>query len=279
MTEAIRTQLTSNDFTSMLNAHPNSFGQRDWEQESTYTIGDDGMPLGRRQQQAQLAKYFSHFFTAEVAHADQYNISVSRAAMNIRHQVFCEELELMKKVDDKFETDQFDSYSSACVVKHARTHEYAGTLRIIKPDNPMQLLQIEKNCLDVITNMDFHPSRFPQDKICEISRLAVPEAFRKKTIENEAYTNLDLQFFPMISVGLYLTAMAQILKFGTNHVFIMVEPRLVRNIALIGVKFKQIGPVVDYIGKRAPFYIDANTVRASLAKGYHQMLEDIEQMI
>lgn len=241
-------------------------------------------PLSRLEQTSLLSRYFSSFFEP-VVEKDNTDEITRTAAMNIRHQVFSEELGLEPEVKNKIETDEFDAYSIACLIKHIRTQTFAGTVRIIKPNHQNQLLPIQKYCLDAITDMDYHPSKFSADQICEISRLAVPETFRKRKIDKfdgaetgninaKTFSDVDLRFFPLIAISLYLSATAQTLKLNAHHVYVMVEPRLAKSMSIIGIKFKQIGPIVKYHGRRAPFYIDASSVREGLAQGYQKMLDD-----
>jgi len=59
----------------------------------------------------------------------------------------------------------------------------------------------------------------------------------------------------------------------------MMEPRLARNMGFVGIKFRQIGPVVDYHGRRAPYYINAELLHAHLARGFKMMLKNIKHSI
>ena len=59
----------------------------------------------------------------------------------------------------------------------------------------------------------------------------------------------------------------------------MMEPRLARSMRFVGIKFDQIGPVVEYHGKRAPYYINLNLLTKSLRPGFAKMLADILRSI
>ena len=56
------------------------------------------------------------------------------------------------------------------------------------------------------------------------------------------------------------------------------QPRLAKSMARAGVIFGQIGPVIDYHGKRAPYYINLGAfkkeVKPSLKK-LHSRLRDV----
>lgn len=45
----------------------------------------------------------------------------------------------------------------------------------------------------------------------------------------------------------------------------MMEPRLARSMRLLGIPFVQVGPAIDFRGKRAPYYINAELFHSRLA--------------
>jgi N-acyl amino acid synthase of PEP-CTERM/exosortase system len=59
----------------------------------------------------------------------------------------------------------------------------------------------------------------------------------------------------------------------------MMEPRLARSLSFIGIPFQQIGPVIEYHGQRAPYYLDGKNVRDSLSAGYKKLLLTVEKEI
>lgn len=151
---------------------------------------------------------------------------------------------------------------------------------------PDEQLPIEKYCLNSITRKDLDPSQFDRRDICEISRLAVPKEFRRRVMDKFAgagvavinehtYSEKEVRCFPFIAVGLYLAAAALAIEEDIKHAYVMMEPRLARSMKFIGIKFEQIGPVVEYHGKRAPYYINQNLLRKSLRPGFAKMLADI----
>jgi chromosome condensin MukBEF ATPase and DNA-binding subunit MukB len=54
------------------------------------------------------------------------------------------------------------------------------------------------------------------------------------------------------------------------------EPRLARSLDFVGIHFTQLGPVIDYHGKRAAYYVDSRELRKNLSLGYKKFLEMIE---
>jgi N-acyl amino acid synthase of PEP-CTERM/exosortase system len=59
----------------------------------------------------------------------------------------------------------------------------------------------------------------------------------------------------------------------------MMEPRLARSLRFVGIPFEQVGPVVEYHGKRAPFYISQELLMTGLSPGFKNMLKNIDKKI
>lgn len=235
------------------------------------------------QQAKNIARHFSEYLQPKFA----YNESLRSASFNIRHQVYCEELNFEPLRDNREETDEFDPQSLHCVIQHRESKKYAGTVRLVCTKSDTQLLPIEKYCLDSIDHPTLSPTNFPRHKICEISRLAVPEEFRRRrsdkfkgaatgAINETIYSEKELRCFPFIAVGLYLSAASIVMNRGIEHVFVMMEPRLARSLKLVGIEFKQIGPVVNYHGKRAPYYITPDMLLKSLTPGFKALFTSVK---
>ncbi|QDG39178.1 PEP-CTERM/exosortase system-associated acyltransferase [Alteromonas mediterranea] len=235
-----------------------------------------------------IASHFSSFFKPDVSNSKK---SIE-ASFSIRHTVYAEELKLEPENELRLETDEFDSHSIHCLIQHVGRERFAGTVRIIRSSSADEPLPIEKFCEDSITNAGLHPRNFARKNIVEISRLAVPIEFRRRQmdkfdgaatggINEDTYSEKELRCFPFIAIGLYLTATAVLMQLNIHHCYVMVEPRLARSMRLVGLEFEQIGPVVDYHGKRAPFFINPMKVPANLKAGFNlllsQIMEDIAQ--
>lgn len=244
------------------------------------------MNLVVSQKANQISRHFAEYLSPVVALSDD----LRDESYKIRHKVYCEELKFEDERSDKMETDQFDSHSTHCLIKHLPTGEYAGTVRIVRSMSEEQLLPIEKYCISSIADDAVHPSDFPRSEICEISRLAVPAQFRKRAtdkfkgsatgaINEHIYSERELRCFPFIAVGLYLCAASTSRKHDIKHCFVMMEPRLARSLRFVGIPFQQVGPVVEYHGKRAPYYISRHLLMSGLTPGFKRMLKNIEKKV
>ncbi|MFQ3248885.1 MAG: N-acyl amino acid synthase of PEP-CTERM/exosortase system [Glaciecola sp.] len=234
----------------------------------------------------QVTRHFSQYLVPVLARTQEQK----EAVFNIRHSVYCEELQYEPVRADQQEKDEFDSFSSFCLINHKRTDTYAGTVRMVTPKEEGQLLPIEKYCLDTISHETLSPVNFRRDEICEISRLAVPADFRRRKADKfegaatggmpaTIYTEKEKRCFPLIAIGLYFAAAGLSNTSKRPHVFVMMEPRLARGMGYVGIKFQQIGPVVEYHGKRAPYYINRNELEPGLERGFKKMLRHIEGSI
>lgn len=229
-----------------------------------------------------ISSHFSEYFLPVIATQE----AMRREVFSIRHRVYCAELHFEPMQDDAMEQDEFDAYSTHCLLKHVATDAFAGTVRIVRPTQESELLPLEKYCNDSITHETLHPKLFPRDQICEISRLAVPSEYRRRksdqfggaatgVINQEIYSEKELRCFPFIAVGLYLAAASAVLSHNIAHTYVMMEPRLARSMSFIGIKFEKIGPTIDYHGQRAPYYINPHLFFTHLSPGFKSMFNNI----
>ncbi len=233
-----------------------------------------------------ISSHFSAYLEAVVAHDE----ALKKEVFRIRHHVYCEELGFEPLRESGMESDEFDAYAKHCLINHTNSNSFAGTVRIVWPKKDGQQIPIERYCADSITNIDLHPSNFSRGEVCEVSRLAVPKEFRRRkmdehegaalgVINKQTYSDTELRCFPFIAVGLYFAAAALVLEERIKHTYVMMEPRLARSMSFVGIKFEQIGPVVDYHGKRAPYYINQELLEQKLSLGFKKMLTDIRKTI
>ncbi len=234
----------------------------------------------------QISKHFSDYLSPVIA-ASKVNKST---VFNIRHQVYCEELAFEPIKQNEQERDEFDEFSIHAMIQHLQTGNYAGTVRVVHPTDESQQLPIEKYCLHSITDEALRPSNFSRHDICEISRLAVPERFRRRksdsfdgaatgAINTTSYSERELRCFPFIAIGLYMSAASIVIMKNIPHTYVMMEPRLARSMSFLGIKFHKIGPTVDYHGMRAPYYINPSLLMESLTPAFKKMLHDIQASI
>ncbi|MCU7554247.1 PEP-CTERM/exosortase system-associated acyltransferase [Alteromonas sp. ASW11-19] len=210
-----------------------------------------------------IASHFFEHFTLVVA-TDEAS---QRECYKTRHQVYCEEMGFEPVRQSGLETDEFDDYALSCYIKHKATGDCAGTIRLVMPVHPGQLLPLEQNCPQAIRFDEHSPQRYPRHSICEVSRLAIPKRFRRRQSDSKlspvtgkhSKKNLVNQHasrsFPYLSMALYFFAASICLIRDVENVYVMMEPKLARSMRLLGISFQQLGNEVDYHGSRAAYQL------------------------
>lgn len=207
----------------------------------------------------------------------------------IRYDVFCTELKLEEGCPEDVEADEFDSHSYHYLLQHRPTQKYAGTIRIVVPPSgqPELITPIEKYCFEAVDPSIMDIASLPRGSFAEVSRLAVPADFRKRSGEaGKAYvvdspkktdTNINgRSSFPHIAIGLYLAAASLFTLKELEYIFVMVEPRLARSMRRIGLHFEQMGETIEYHGQRAPFYITPKLLSEHLSPEVNKLYDYIK---
>tara|TARA_R110002094_G_scaffold178509_1_gene157661 strand:- start:236 stop:970 length:735 start_codon:yes stop_codon:yes gene_type:complete len=208
-----------------------------------------------------LVDCFNRYFYIRRADSDSLRV----LAYRVRYQVYCKELEFEDETSfpDKLESDSFDAYSDHFLIFHrGDPDEVAGTVRLVRPRKKAHRLPIEEHCLAAINCNKVDLDQLHGGQFGELSRLAVTEEYRRRRGEskmpyvmNGSRADLGFPSFPYISVGLYMAAAAWCYSLGMKSVIVMMEPRLARHLARLGILFEQAGNVIDYHGRRAPYTI------------------------
>lgn len=254
----------------------------DSETPTTETNKPPTGALGREDASA-IAKHFSQYLRPQLALTDE----LKREVFQLRHKVYCEELRFEDAKPEQIEQDDFDQRSVHCAIRHINSNQLAGTVRVITAKQQDELLPLQKYCAHAITHETLAPQNFLPHQICELSRLAVPAQFRKRqtdkqegaaqgVINEETFSAHEMRAFPYIAVSLYLSAIALCHKTRRFHIYLMMEPRLARSLKFIGIYCTQLGPVVEYHGQRAAYYVDVREARRTLNAGYRKLLTFIE---
>ncbi|MCZ6831824.1 MAG: PEP-CTERM/exosortase system-associated acyltransferase, partial [Gammaproteobacteria bacterium] len=128
-----------------------------------------------------LAGSFQQYFVAELATTPEQK----RDAYRVRYRVYCEEFqyEPAENCAGRLEIDEFDEYSFHCLIRHRSTDRVAGCVRVVALDSKL-LMPIEKHCLESIDPEYRKILEDDRSQVCEISRLAVDAAFRRRLGES-----------------------------------------------------------------------------------------------
>ena len=219
---------------------------------------------------------FLQYFRAFLAITAQQKQQV----FQLRHQVYCEELQFEPCRGDGLETDNYDNRSLLLAVHRHSAQQLAGTVRLITSTSADEPLPLENYCADNLSRPELAPANFNRRHICEISRLAVPASIRSRNQPQLSELNRgEASHYADVAIALYL--MAQIFSLRTlhYHTYVMIEPALARALRRVGIAFVQIGPAVNLNGQRAPHYLDARSTAATLKPQYLQLRNALEQQL
>lgn len=231
-----------------------------------------------------IAQHFSRYLKPELANTE----ALKRAVYRLRHRVYCEELQFEEQTPSHEEKDAFDDVAEHCFIRHLSTGRMAGTVRVVSAAADGRL-PIEHYGAEAIADVTHAPQRFDRHTVCEISRLAVPAEFRKRAIDHyrgaatgainlQTYSVIELRCFPYIAVALYLAAGLLAIRAGKHNAYALMEPRLARGLAYVGIPFIPLGePILFHGRKRTAYYINADMFRHNLSPGYQRLLRSIER--
>lgn len=197
---------------------------------------------------------------------------VRNEVFRLRHEIFCDEFRLFDKRMDGLEQDEFDAHSVQLLLKHARTGQPVGCVRVVKtrPGNHAYPLPFEKYCGDMLSQTTIDLSSLPREKIAEVSRLGVAPTFRRRKgesnrpaplldagVENSDHVE-NPRRYPYILISLYLGSVAIAHHEGIETLFTFTEIRLVEHFQRLGVPITPIHPPVSHKGVRLPCMLSVN---------------------
>ncbi len=181
-----------------------------------------------------LLRYKTYFRT-EAVHSGE----LLKMALSLRYQVYCLErhYEDATRYPDRLETDLFDAQSVHGLLFYRPSDAAIGTTRLILPG-------------DSTAPLPFHTmlakagmaGEFPRGRTAEISRFAVSRAFRPDKNERSQ--------LPCLGLAQLLLRLSR--THGVTHWAALMPPALLRMLAMMGIEFMPLGPVVDYHGLRQP---------------------------
>lgn len=233
-----------------------------------------------------LAENFDEYFEIIVADTDE----LKKESYKIRHMVYADELGWEPTNEQGMETDECDPYAFSLLLVHKRTKAFAGTVRLVIPPmtSPESQLPFELHCAESIIKEVIDPDTLPRGTFGEISRLSVPNSFRRRLDEQhkpfvinevgkgDVFSEEERRNFPNIAIGLYLGVIAMVNMCNHSHMFVVVEPRLKKRLGRLGLNFVQCGEELDYHGIRALFYLDQNGFVANLNKEIRALYDLVE---
>lgn len=203
-----------------------------------------------------LIQGFNQYFTIQRAKSQAVLDDIYR----IRYSVYCQEFGYEPPNKLGLEQDQYDPYSSHCLLTHKSSGLNVGCIRVISLSEANQSIELPfiTHCAD-----SFYPEQqtLTVSQVCELSRVAVVPQFRRRAGENntkDGLAKIDADFnqtrrFPFITPSLYLAAGALFLAGNKQQIFVATEPRLIKSLTKLGVRFRQVSELTNYHGQRAVY--------------------------
>lgn len=217
-----------------------------------------------------LAEAFLDYFAIDLATSPRQLEAVER----VRYRVYCQEFgyESAAAFPSMRERDEYDGHSLHCLITHRRSGRPAGCVRVICGSED-QNLPLEDHCREAL-HLQYH-CQLAEDRhqICEVSRLAVDNAFRKRLGEHHTRlgefdaldcTHLERRTFSLIGIAALLSAFAVAELTGRNQIYAMMERNLARLIRRSGMEVHRAGDSTDYHGQRTPYFAHGDRVVANV---------------
>ncbi|MCB1844310.1 MAG: PEP-CTERM/exosortase system-associated acyltransferase [Halioglobus sp.] len=210
----------------------------------------------------------------------------------MRYRVYCQEFsyEPADAFPDNQEFDEFDANSLHAIIYHKSSGLAAGCVRLVATTGPggEDLLPFEKNCAGSLDQQYIESLALERDKVCEISRLAVDSAFRRRSGEQVTrYGEVDgldcsqqeRRTFSLIAVTCFLAATALTDISGRTNVFAMMEPFLPRLLQRSGIDFQRVGHDIDYHGMRAPYFVTTQAALDNMRPDLKELYTEVHRRI
>ncbi|MES9941686.1 MAG: PEP-CTERM/exosortase system-associated acyltransferase [Candidatus Thiodiazotropha sp. 6PLUC2] len=234
-----------------------------------------------------LANNFSKYFLPRYA-ASRHQ---KRFCYSIRYKVYAEELGWEAINNSRLETDHCDNYAHHCLLEHKRTGDVAGCVRLVvpQPDRRDAYLPYRLHSIPEIADSNLNQS--PSASVGEISRLAVPDHFRRRSNEsgrpfildqhnsNTIFTEEERRNFPNIAIGLYLSSIALAELCELELVLVVMEPRLQRLLKRYGLHFQKISDHFELQGERALFELPRNQLTSHMPDQILELYELIKETL
>jgi N-acyl amino acid synthase of PEP-CTERM/exosortase system len=205
-----------------------------------------------------LVDLYNQYF--EVIHAE--STEQIRECLRLRYQVYCVENPFENPLQNPggIETDEFDSAAMHSLLRHRKSGEIVGTVRLLLPRNGKEGMGLPIRQICRHEPMSHDNSLLPWAGTAEISRFAVSKMMRRRAGDGTVVGNFETsdqdsrRRIPDTSLGLMQAVLAMAAKSGMTHICAVMEPTLLRMLRRLGMVMPSVGPEVDYHGRRQPCY-------------------------
>jgi N-acyl amino acid synthase of PEP-CTERM/exosortase system len=203
-----------------------------------------------------LTRYNTYFFTQPANTRGLIDTSLA-----IRFQVYCLErgFEDPAQHADRLERDEFDISSIHSLIFHRPRAEAIGTVRLILSGAEADSLPIQRLLRE---NGRRAANYFPHATTAEVSRFSISNEFRRRSTDmqpqftfDEIPGRLEIERRSNLPcLGLIQILLRQSIACGITHWAAVMEPKLLRMLAGMGIHFTSVGPLISHHGVRQPSY-------------------------
>ena len=225
-----------------------------------------------------MSNYIIDAFNEYFEMVPALSVDLKNEVFKLRYQVYCIEtgFESQERYLDGLELDEYDDYSIHYLIRHRKSKNYAATTRLILPNinNPEKRFPIELNCQ--IDNFEVlkHMTR---NNLAEVSRFCVSKEFKRRKKEygtlagigsdsDKTFTEDERRIFPHITIALITCLIKMSNENNIYYWYAFMEPALLRFLSGLGIYFKNIGPLIDYNGRRQPCIITVSDLLSGVSK-------------
>ena len=193
------------------------------------------------------------------------------AAHRLRYQVYCRENPFERAADhpDGLERDEFDGHAVQSLLRRRSDHAIIGAVRLILPEieHGAGGLPFLRLCRPLVPFLDM---MLPVQSLAEVSRFCISRELRHR-----AGGGADATLARYATLGLIRSLVEASIDNGVSHWCLVVEPALLRFLAILGLKFHAVGPLVEHHGRRQPCHADL----AMLLDGVRARRPDVWEVI
>jgi len=203
---------------------------------------------------ADLVTRYNASFTAVLADTPP----LVRAAQSLRYQVYCLErhFEEPDPLSGGLEHDDYDPRSLPGLLYFRHDPEPIGTARLILPVEDGKSLPVH----DLLMTSGVRTSQyFPNQTTAEVSRFSISKEFRRRASDAMGavgfrHSQIAELYTALPCLGLVQTMLRASMSRGITHWTAIMEPKLLRMLATLGIHFHSIGPLVSHHGLRQPSF-------------------------
>lgn len=151
-----------------------------------------------------------------------------------------------------------------------------------------QPLPLEAYCFDSIYPDYLDSLVQERQRVCEVSRLAVDPAFRRRPGERHTrlgeFDSMDCchqerRTFSLISMAAVLAGFAMSSLTDRTHIFTMMETNLPRLLRRAGILMQQAGEPMSYHGLRSAYFITTEFALSNMREDLYVMYEAIHERL